>query len=134
MSDHKSKIGQFVNYRPRLKSVGAGAGSHSSCARLTNCRNIASKARRRPICAPPRNPSFRPSTVSDTPLFAALACRQDHGAHIADRGNSTAMKAASARENDETAGVLVGDRNNEAMTVAATNLLTIRQWGLRRWE
>jgi hypothetical protein len=44
------------------------------------------------------------------------------------------MKAASARENDETAGVLVGDRNNEAMTVAATNLLTIRQWGLRRWE
>jgi hypothetical protein len=24
MSDHKFKIGQFVNYEPRLKSVGAG--------------------------------------------------------------------------------------------------------------
>jgi hypothetical protein len=24
MSDHKFKIGQFLNYRPRLKSVGAG--------------------------------------------------------------------------------------------------------------
>jgi Protein of unknown function (DUF5132) len=37
-----------------------------------------------------------------------------------DHGNSSAMEAASASETHETADVLVGDRNNEAMTVAAT--------------
>jgi Protein of unknown function (DUF5132) len=37
-----------------------------------------------------------------------------------DHGNSGAMEAASASETHETADVLVDDRNNEAMTVAAT--------------
>jgi Protein of unknown function (DUF5132) len=38
----------------------------------------------------------------------------------ADHGNAGAMEAASAHESHDTADVLVGDRNNEAMTVAAT--------------
>src|SRR5271169_4219739 len=37
-----------------------------------------------------------------------------------DHGNSGAMEAASASETHETADVLVGVRNNEAMTAAAT--------------
>jgi hypothetical protein len=37
-----------------------------------------------------------------------------------DQGNSGAMEAASASETRETADVFVGDRNNAAMTVAAT--------------
>jgi hypothetical protein len=66
MSDHKFKIGQTVNYKPRM---GPGAGvctkSHSSCRPRVASSDIASSTTPNLICAPPRNPNSRLSTVAD---------------------------------------------------------------------
>jgi hypothetical protein len=80
--------------------------SHSSCRRLATCRNIASRARRRAICALPWNPSCRPSTAADvTTRRFPPPWRADKipGGYVVRDANGQALVYIYSRDNEAEA-------------------------------